>query len=297
MLPIAGIILNRVRNKGYELTLRGTPVVNSDFRWDITLNWAQNTNKVVSLEEGLENLQLASLQGGVTINARVDEPYGTIQGTDYVYHENGQPIVGANGYYLKTETSDKILGDINPDWVGGINNAFSYKSWTFSFLIDWQQGGSIFSLDQWYGMGTGLYEETDFTNDLGNPVRSPISDGGGLILPGVKEDGTPNDVRVSGGNYRVFGWSKNPNKKFVFDASYVKLREIVLTYSIPKAKLAKTPIQGASFSLVGSNLWIISKELPHADPEATQSSGNVQGWQSGVMPTTQNIGLTINLQF
>ncbi len=286
-----------VENKGYELTLRGTPVVNSDFRWDITLNWAQNTNKVVSLEEGLENLQLASLQGGVTINARVDEPYGTIQGTDYVYHENGQPIVGANGYYLKTETSDKILGDINPDWVGGINNAFSYKSWTFSFLIDWQQGGSIFSLDQWYGMGTGLYEETDFTNDLGNPVRSPISQGGGLILPGVQEDGSPNDVRVSGGNYRVFGWSKNPNKKFIFDASYVKLREVVLTYSVPKAKLAKTPIVGASFSLVGSNLWIFSKELPHADPEATQSSGNVQGWQSGVMPTTQNIGLTVNLQF
>jgi len=286
-----------VENKGIELTLRGTPVVNSDFRWDVTLNWAQNKNTVVSLEEGLENLQLASLQGGVTINARVGEPYGVIQGTDYVYHENGQPIVGSNGYYLRTETSDNILGDINPDWNAGINNAFSYKNWTMSFLVDFQEGGSIFTLDQWYGMATGLYEETDFTNDLGNPVRSPISDGGGLILAGVKEDGTPNDIRVEGGDYRAFGYSRNPNSKFVYDASYIKLRELVISYSIPKASLASTPFQGATFSLVGSNLWIISKDLTHADPEATQSSGNVQGWQSGVMPTTRNIGLTVNLQF
>jgi TonB-linked SusC/RagA family outer membrane protein len=286
-----------VENKGFELTLRGTPVVNSDFRWDVTLNWAKNNSTVVSLEEGLENLQLASLQGGVTINARVGEPYGVIQGTDYVYHDNGQPIVGSNGYYLRTETSDIILGDINPDWIGGLNNAFSYKNWTMSFLIDFQQGGSIFTLDQWYGMATGLYEETDYTNDLGNPVRNPISEGGGLILEGVQEDGTPNTVRVEGGDYRVFGYSRNPNSKFVYDASYIKLREFVISYSIPKATLAKTALQGVTFSLVGSNLWIISKDLTHADPEATQSSGNIQGWQSGVMPTTKNIGLTVNLQF
>lgn len=299
-----------VENKGVELTLRGTPVVNSDFRWDVTVNWAKNNNTVVALQEGLENLQIAALQGGVTINARVGEPYGTIQGTDYVYADNGEPIVGDNGYYLRTETSDIILGNVNPDWTGGINNAFSYKDWSLSFLVDFQQGGSIFSLDQWYGMATGLYEETDFINDLGNPVRDPIvyvnkddpsqgvkPESGGLILPGVKEDGTPNDVRVEGGDYRVFGYSRNPNSKFVFDASYIKLREVVLSYSIPKASLVNSPIKGATFSLVGSNLWIISKDLTHADPEATQSSGNVQGWQSGVMPTTRNFGLTVNLQF
>jgi outer membrane receptor protein involved in Fe transport len=311
-----------VQNQGVELTLRGTPVVNSDFRWDIMLNWAKNKNEVVSLKDDLENIQLARLQGGVSINARVGEPYGTIQGTDYVYDsydENGDPasgakrVIGSNGYYLKSSTSDKILGDVNPDWIGGINNAFTYKSWSFSFLIDWQHGGSIFSLDQWYGMGTGLYEETDFTNDLGNPVRDPVAtndDGsyapnsGGLILDGVVNTGTEDDPvwetntnRVEGGNYRVFGWSKNPNKAFVFDASYVKLREVVLSYSIPKSSLAKTALQGVTFSLVGSNIWIISKNLKHADPEASQGAGNIQGWQSGVMPTTRNIGFSVNLQF
>ncbi|OQX82105.1 MAG: SusC/RagA family protein [Bacteroidetes bacterium 4484_276] len=303
-----------VQNQGVELTLRGTPVVNSDFRWDITLNWAKNKNEVVALEEGLENIQLARLQGGVSINARVGEPYGTIQGTDYVYDDNGNRVIGSNGYYLKSTTSDKILGDVNPDWIGGINNAFSYKNWSFSFLIDWQQGGSIFSLDQWYGMGTGLYEETDFTNDLGNPVRDPVvenedgngyaSNSGGLVLEGVVNVGTEeapvyetNTTRVPGGDYRVFGWSKNPNKAFVFDATYIKLRELVVSYSIPKSSLAKTPLQGVTFSLVGSNLWIISKDLKHADPEASQGAGNIQGWQSGVMPTTRNIGFSVNLQF
>lgn len=286
-----------VENKGLEIQLFGTPILTSDFRWDVNLNWAANKNKVVSLAEGIENLQIAALQGGVTINARVGEPFGTIQGTDFVY-TNGERTVGSNGYYLKTTTSDKVLGNINPDWNAGLNNKFSYKNWSGSFLIDWQQGGSVFSLDMYYGLGTGLYEETVYLNDLGNPVRDYVADGGGLIVEGVLADGTPNTKRVEGGDYRVNGWSRNPNMAFVYDASYIKLREVVISYSLPKNLLNKMSwLQGATFSLVGSNLWIIHKNLPHADPESSQSSGNVQGWQSGVMPTTRNLGFSVNLQF
>jgi len=286
-----------LENKGIEVQLFGTPVQKANFRWDISVNWAKNINEVISLKDSIQNLQLAALQGGVSINARVGEPYGTIQGTDYIY-TNGQRTVGANGYYLKTTTSDKVLGNINPDFNLGINNKFTYKNWSGSFLIDWQQGGSVFSLDMYYGLATGLYEETVFTNDLGNPVRDPIADGGGLILDGVYEDGTPNTTRVEGGDYRVFGYSRNPNMAFVYDATYIKLREVVISYSIPQKVMAKSSwIHGATFSIVGSNLWIIQKDLPHADPEASQSSGNVQGWQSGVMPALRNVGFTVNLQF
>ena len=119
-----------------------------------------------------------------------------------------------------------------------------------------------------------------------------------MILDGVYEDGMPNTTRVEGGDYRVFGWSRNPNKAFVYDATYIKLREVVISYSIPQKVMAKSSwIHGATFSIVGSNLWIIQKDLPHADPEASQSSGNVQGWQSGVMPALRNVGFTVNLQF
>ncbi len=305
----SGKFLNagEVQNQGIELMIMGTPVKNSDFEWDIVLNWARNVSEIVELDSGIQNLTLARLQGGVSINARVGEPYGTIQGTDYLYNEDGQRVVLANGYYARTTTSDIVLGNIQPDFITGLTNRFTYKNWALSFLIDWQKGGSVFSLDLYYGLGTGLYEETDYTNDLGNPVRDPLTDdetSGGLILEGVVNVGTAeepiweeNTTRVAGDDYRVFGWSRNPNAAFVYDASYVKLRELVISYSIPAKVMEKSFIKGATFSLVGSNLWIIHKNLPHADPEASQSSGNIQGWQSGVMPTTRNIGLTVNLQF
>jgi hypothetical protein len=294
-----------LQNKGIELKLMGTPLKVAGFQWDITLNWTKNLNEVVALEEGIENLQIASLQGGVTINARKGEAYGAIQGTDYVYLD-GRRVIQSTGYYQTSATSDKIIGNINPDWNAGIQNAFSYKGLSLSFLIDIQQGGDVFSLDQWYGMATGLYAETDFINDLGNPVRSAVIGSvaagydpasGGVVLDGVLADGSENQRRVPGGDYRLFGYSKNPNSAFVYDASYVKLREVVLSYNLPKALMAKTFINGATVSFVGSNLWILHKNLPYADPEASQSAGNVQGWQSGVMPTTRNYGFSLNLQF
>ncbi len=296
-----------VQNKGIELKLTGTPVRTANFQWDLVLNWSKNVNEVVSLEEGIENLQIASLQGGVTINARKGQPYGTIQGTDYVLNEaTGKRQILATGYYQTSATSDKVIGNINPDWQGGLQNTFSYKNLSLSFLIDMQKGGDIFSLDMWYGMATGLYAETDFINDLGNPVRSPVIGSvaagyspasGGVVLDGVLADGSPNLRRVPGGDYRLFGYSRNPNSAFIYDASYTKLREVVFTYRIPKSVIDKTFLGGASVSFVGSNLYIFNKNLPHADPEASQGAGNIQGWQSGVMPTTRNYGFSINLQF
>jgi hypothetical protein len=301
-----------IENRGVELSLFGTPVKTKDFSWDIKLNWAANRNKVVSLyvdETGneVENLQLGSLQGGVTINARIGEPYGVISGTDYVY-KNGQPTITQNGIYEFSANNDNVLGNVNPDWTGGLYNTFTYKNLSLGFLIDAQQGGSIFSLDMSYGNTTGIYKESVGLNDLGNPKRDPIvwadpqdhskgyaPNSGGTLLPGVLADGTPNTIRVDESNYTADGYMSKPNIAYVYDASFVKLREVALTYTFPRSKIKA--LSGASLSLVGSNLWILYKNLPYADPEATQSSGNIQGWQSGVMPTERNIGLTLNVQF
>jgi hypothetical protein len=301
-----------MQNRGIEATLRGTPVKTSDFQWDITANWTKNVNEVISLYGDIENLTLeGGLQGGVSVNARIGEPYGTIQGSDFVYHENGQPIVRSNGYYQISPTSDIVIGYINPDWIGGVNNSLSYKDLSLSFLVDFQKGGDIFSLDLWYGLGTGLYEETVGTNDLGNPKRDPVIPildddenvigydpaSGGFVLPGVQADGTENTIRIPGNNYRAYGWARNPNGRYIYDASYLKLRELLLTYRLPAKLMEKTFISGASVSLVGSNLWIIKKNLPHADPEASQGAGNIQGWQSGVLPTVRNYGVSVSLTF
>ena len=303
-----------IQNKGIELTINGTPVQTRDFRWDINVNWAKDKNKVISLYKDasgqeVQNLQIndGSLQGGVSVNARVGEPYGTINGSDYVYDpKTGKRIVDENGYYEISGTNDIVLGNYNPDWTGGISNTLTYKNLSMSFLIDMQHGGDVFSLDLWYGMGTGLYRETVGNNDLGNPKRDPIvengngsyaANSGGTIYEGVHADGTPNTTRVSNEDYDADGWDVSPNGRFVYDASFIKLRELTLTYRFPRELLAKTFLADASIGFVGSNLWIIHKNLPYADPEASQSSGNVQGWQSGVMPATRNFGFTLNVSF
>jgi hypothetical protein len=149
---------------------------------------------VKELAPGIENLQLASMQGGVSINATLGQPYGTIRGSDYVYM-NGQRVVDETGHYKISNTSNVVIGNVNPDWIGGISNTVKYKDISLSFLIDIRQGGQLFSLDQWYGMGTGLYPETAGLNELGNPKRNPLDQGGGVILPGVNEDGKQNTIR------------------------------------------------------------------------------------------------------
>jgi len=296
-----------IQNSGIELSLFGNPVKMDNFKWDVVLNFSRNRNEVISLYDGVDNLQLGSYQGGITINAQVGQPYGTIQGTDFVY-EDGKKVVKQNGYYAKTSTSDVVIGNINPDFNMGLTNTFTFfKNFRLSFLLDWQKGGSVFSLDHWYGEGTGLYAMTAGNNDLGNPERNSLADGGGIINEGVIEvldaNGAPtgtykdNDVRIKGDRYSARGWATSPNARYVYDASYLKLRELSFTYILPKEMLGNSFFKGASVSFVGSNLWIIYKNLPDADPEAGLSSGNLQGFQSGVMPTTRNFGFNINLQF
>jgi len=290
-----------IQNKGVEVSLFATPVKTPDFSWTVNLNWSRNRNKVKSLPEGIQNLQLnpANMQGGITLNAALNEPYGTIRGSNFVYNDKGEKLIGANGYYVQSATSNEIIGNVNPDWIGGVSNTLKYKDLALNFLIDTRQGGDVFSLDMYYGLATGILPETAGNNDKGNPVRSPIADGGGVILPGVKQaDGKPNDIRVSAVNYGVFGYRRNPAAAFVYDASYVKLREVSLTYSLPRGVVSKIhPIKGVDFSLIGRNLWIIHKNLPYADPEEGMSSGNVQGYQTGAYPTARTFGFNAKVRF
>lgn len=286
-----------VENKGFEVSLFATPVRTTNFSWDINLNWTRNRNKVVALYGDSKNLQIASFQGGVSINASLDQPYGTIQGKTYVYHDNGGKIVGSNGRYLQSVTTNNVIGNINPDWIGGIYNNFKFKNFSLGFLVDVRQGGDLFSLDLYYGLATGLYPETVGLNDLGNPSRDPVSAGGGVIMPGVTADGKPNTIRVEN-DFGTYGYARNPAATFVYDASYVKLREANITYSLPGTLVDKIKfVKGIDLSLIGRNLWIIHKNLPYADPEENLSSGNSQGYQSGAYPTVRQIGVNLKLKF
>ena len=232
------------------------------------------------------------------MNAQVGQPYGVIYGTDYTYL-NGQRVVNdANGQYIKTDTSDNVIGDANPDWIGGLNNKVTYKNLSLEFLIDVQKGGDIFSLDRYYGLATGLYDDTAFINDLGNPVRNTLANGGGFINPGVNPDGSVNDTRIRADRFGAFGYRRGlPDKAFVYDASYVKLRQASISYSLTEKALKNTFINGATFSIIGTNLWIIHKNLPDADPESGLGAGNLQGYSTGSLPSTRDVSFNVKLQF
>lgn len=311
------VLLNAgtIENKGLEVSLTVTPIATEDFNWDATFNWSNNKSEVLELTDGINNLELASFQGGVSINAAPGEPYGAIRGSDYIYTEDGTRVVGDNGYYLTSSTSNNILGDIQPDWIGGVQNSFRYKNVSLSFLVDIQNGGDIFSLDTWYGFATGLYDRTVGLNELGNPIRNPLSDDpattGGVILPGVTgtvtyaDDGSytvtdtaPNSARARTDYFgNPFGYARDANKGHVYDASFVKLREVSLEYRFSDKILDQLPFTQASISFVGRNLWIIHKNIPYSDPEAGLSAGNFQGYQSGAYPNFREIGASVKFNF
>jgi hypothetical protein len=306
-----------IQNKGIEVTLNANPVSIGSFSWDIALNWSKNMNKVISLYPGVTNLRLNSvnLQNGVTVNAEVGQPYGVIKGNDYTYDTNGNKIlVAETGKPVLTSSTSISIGNFTPDYTAGLNNSFSYKNLSLSFLIDMQKGGDIYSLDMDYGLSSGLYPETAFINDLGNPVRDPIvwvdpndpSKGyaptsGGYIIEGVNlnSDGssTPNKTRVDATNTDAWGTNINPHSEAIYDAGFVKLREVAFTYNLPSRFLSKTFIKGVSLSAIGSNLWIIHKNLPYADPESGMTAGNIQGYSTGSLPTTRDFTFNIKINF
>lgn len=294
----ATVNAGEIENKGIELALSGKVIKTQDFTWDLGVNWSTNKNTVVSLNQGRDNLLLATFQGGASLNATVGQSYGTLRGKDYTYDANGNKVIDADGFYVLA--SNKVIGNTQAKWLGGISNKFSYKNLSLNFLIDVKKGGDIFSLDQAYGQETGIYDLG--INDLGNSVRNPLTtgaDSGGVILAGVHADGTPNTTRIdastSGGT--AFSSDVNPTKAYVYDGSFVKLREVGFTYTVPSQILDKLKLKGLSFSVIGNNVWIIQKNLPYSDPEAGSSAGNIQGFQSGVMPATKVYSFNVKLNF
>lgn len=273
-----------MQNKGIEAIVNVTPLRNDNFSWDISWNFSKNNNKLLSLYGDNKILEITKAPFGlVSIQAVVGSTYGQIYGTDYTYDANGNKIVGKDGLYVPSEI--KSLGSIIPDYNMGIRNTISYKSFSLSALIDRQKGGSYYSVSHMWGMYSGMLEETAANNIREN----------GIILPGVLENGTQNNISIAAQSWGEshYGTVAAMN---VFDASYWKLREVTLSYKLPKNILGNT-IQDVTFSAFGRNLltWGLSWNI---DPEmASYSSGNIQGIEGGSLPSTRTYGVNIQFKF
>ncbi|MBJ2175039.1 SusC/RagA family TonB-linked outer membrane protein [Aureibaculum sp. A20] len=282
--------------KGVELTLTATPVKSDDFSWDITANFAKNTTTIVSLPGDLKSLEAPGGNdafGFVYVTHELGSDWGQLRGTAIERDADGNAVLQSNGLY-SVETA-QYLGSILPEFTGGILNGFSYKNLSLTASIDFQKGGKFFSLSEMWGSSSGLLESTAGNNDKGNPKRDAVADGGGTHVVGVSDTGTPIDMYVETYDYNTQYYSNRLAEPFIHDASYIKLRDVSLTYNFSK-KLLNNTLSGASISFIARNLWLISVSKDNTqgwDPsEMSQSYG-----ENGQMPGTRSYGLNVKLTF
>jgi hypothetical protein len=212
-------------------------------------------------------------------------------GDGYKRNAEGKILVDDDGYPVIEQ--NKELGSILPDYTGGVFNEFTYKGFTLGLAIDFQKGGKLMSITRMFNAGSGLSQETVGNNDKGNPKRDPVADGGGVRVDGVREsDGKTNDVYLDAKEYYesvLFSvW-----EQWVYDATFIKLREVRLGYNLPKRWFQKLPIQNASFSVIAQNPWLIYSSVKGLDPSQLQTPW----YEGGQLPGTRTLGFNLKLQF
>ncbi len=295
-LPIDGgtgytqrsINVGEMTNRGIEVVLNGKILQSQDFSWDVNINFAKNENKLVQLSDISKTLGLANAPFRVGVYAVEGMKYGQIFGTNYTYDDNGNKIIGANGYYTPT-SSPEYLGSYLPDWNGGLRNTFRYKNITLSALIDRQKGGKYFSTSHMWGMYSGMLDKT-----ADNGIRE-----NGIILDGVvrQPDGSfAQNTKVLDAYTYATNHYNVVDAANVFDASYWKLREVTLGYTLPKGLLGNV-ISDVTVTAFARNLftWGLAWDI---DPEtASYSSNNVQGLEGGSLPSTRTYGLNVQFKF
>jgi TonB-linked SusC/RagA family outer membrane protein len=304
----------KINNHGIEIQLDGNPIQTPNFKWNVGANYSKNTSKVEILDyDGkIQNYTIGS-SGGVDVLASVGQAYGALYGTAYQRDASGNIVVGANGL-PKADPQKKVLGHYTPDYLAGLTNTLTYKNLEFSFLIDASVGGEIFSGTNRTGNYTGVLAQTLPGRDAANgglsyyyagatktlltggtaPNGATVYDDG-MIFNGVYADGIPNTRVISAQEY--YKASYNISEAYIYSSTFVKLREVKLTYNVNKSLARKLGLEGASITAASRNLFFIYKDVPNIDPESAFNTGNAQGLESLSLPTTRSFSLNVNLKF
>lgn len=291
----------KIVNKGIEAALFIDVLPKaSDFQWNIGLNYAKNDNRVEELFTDANGNELETIvlhsRRGLSLEAKVGQPYGSLVGSAYQRVPDGEfagQIVFKDGVAQK-ESTLQIIGNVTPDWTGGISNSFSYKGFSLNALIDFKVGGDITDESSSTGMQTGIYPITALGREEG------------VIGVGVKNIGSEespvyvqNDVVAPTKSVTRQLSVRSVNEGAVYDGSYIKLREVSLSYALPTAFMEKMGfLSGARLSLVGRNVLMLYSKHSQIDPELNIYGGNLQGGLFYVtLPTTRSVGMNLNLTF
>lgn len=280
--------VGEIRNRGIELLLYGSPVKNQNFTWDLSLNMAYNKNTVLKIADGLTSIFLPGAttrtqNGGIYHFEGM--PFGMIAGNRARTDAKGQVVYNsATGIPLQSALMP--LGRGVPPYTVGLTSSFSYKSFNFSFLLDGKFGAQVYSATNAYATQFGLDKRT---------IEAGIREKG-IPVSGVDQNGNPYTGNVSAQTYYSTIWTTLTDQ-FVTDADFVKLRQVILGYSLPKTILGKSAIQAVSLSFVARNLLLVYNTARNIDPESSYSNGNAQGLENFGLPTARSYGLNLQVTF
>lgn len=285
-----------VRNSGFEVMVQAAPIKTKSFTWTLGLNFARNVSEVVELAEDVEAIRLGRYWA-LDLEASVGNPFGSFRGLAALRDDSGNLILNGGLPQLDPNSSDMTLGDINPDYTLGISNGFSFKGITVNTLIDIRKGSDLFSVTYMFGRYAGILEETSEGRMTADETAN------GYVFEGMMYDGdsnlVANDVPVDAETYNLYHWrSLGGHDLSIFDASFVKLREVSINYTLPSSIFDNTFIGDLSIGAYGRNLALLYSNVPHIDPET--AFGNqlaVQGFEFGALPSARTFGFTLRTNF
>ena len=294
-----------VRNQGIEISLGGSPIRTKDFQWDIEGNIAKNVNELVELNPQMTKYQLywTSFYYRWYVWAEEGEPLGQIKTMcRWSRNKEGKLILqpstsaawGGGWAPIYEKNVEKQVGNFQPDFTGGFSTNLRYKNFRLAANFDFSIGGQLISWTNMWSVGSGLNARTAELNDKGVNVREPISKGGGVRVDGVDEDGKPVTAYMNAYQY-YHDLANYDLDEWIYDRTYVKMRELSLTYDFPKNLLKKAGIglNDASISFVANNPWLIYSSCPNVDPSES-GSNYVEGGQAA---STRSFGFTVKLGF
>ena len=294
-------------SKGVEVMLSGTPIQTADLRWDVSLNFATLEKTVDFIYEGIERNILDSWLSWSSMDLQeiVGEEWGMLYGRKRKKDAQGNWMYYASGNHMYD--NNQLLGNVMPDYTGGITSTLQYKNWDVAIGIDFQEGGLYHSVTDMFSMAAGLHEWTAGLNDKGNPKRDAVSAGGGIHQVGVYADGSVADIYRAPDSWAWGNWTRDD--LWLVDASFVKLRQVRIGYTFNRDQLDKTPFDAINVALIGTNLAILSEttdwgdyrgaKTPGLDPSELGSnwSGSYYASEGGQLPSARTFGLNVSFNF
>lgn len=301
-----------IENRGVEIALNTRPIQIKDFSWDLNFNFSKNSNKVKKLVDDMDMFELEKATWlDVQVAAKVGENFGSIVGPDFQRNENGDILIDPTTGLPMYDKSNHVLGNASWDWTGGVNTNFTYKNLSLSAVFDVKVGADLYSMSARAAHETGKslatlegrdawYRSEEARQAAGYAKDSPEwTPTGGFIAPGVIDngDGTyrDNDIVINPEKYWM-NVCRNAPSMFIYDNSYVKCREITLSYNLPKTWL-KNVVSGLTVSFVARNPFIVWKNIPNIDPDSNYNNTTGMGMEYGSLPSRKSYGFNVNVKF